>query len=122
MHRAIEVTFYTDEGDEVVLDLPARWEICGDCEGEGKSSAYLGALTEDVRADWHPDELDDYLRGRYDRACECCKGSGRVLTPDLPVCQAEDEKLALRQWQQARKNREQDARTMAGESGFWCGG
>lgn len=65
-----------DGDEEQEHDLPAIWCICSECEGEGKSSAYLGAFTgEEMRDD--PDFFEDYRAGRYDRRCEACKGSGK---------------------------------------------
>lgn len=61
--------------------LPDRspWIICPECRGEGKSSAYLGAITqEDRERDWDPDSWDDYMNGAYDRICDCCNGTGKV--------------------------------------------
>jgi hypothetical protein len=89
------VTYEDDEGLEHEVHLPANWEICGDCRGEGKSSAYLGAFTaEDMHED--PDFADDYMAGHYDRTCDTCHGKGRVLVPDHDACQSKPEwKAAL---------------------------
>lgn len=68
--------------------MALKWEICDSCEGDGKSSAYLGSFTRD-EFDEHFDaeEADDYFAGRYDRRCEDCDGSGKVQTPgcELPA-------------------------------------
>lgn len=65
--------------DEIVL--PYKWEICGHCEGEGKSSAYLGAFTMEEMHD-DPDFAEDYRSGAYDRPCEYCSG-GKVKVTNL---------------------------------------
>ena len=73
-------TLYTDDGEE--QQLPYKWTICPDCNGHGKSSAYLGAFTaEDMRDD--PDFAEEYMAGGYDRHCETCNGSGKVAEVDL---------------------------------------
>ena len=69
-----------EDGSEEEVQLPAKWEICTTCEGEGKSSAYLGVIQPE---DWDPEELEDYMRGVYDRRCEDCKGEGKTLEVDL---------------------------------------
>lgn len=57
----------------------AKWKICPRCEGEGKSSAYLGAYTaEEFQEAFDAEEQEDYIAGRYDGACEQCGGSGKV--------------------------------------------
>lgn len=78
------VTFINSDGDEVVADFPAEWEICGDCRGDGKT--YLGWAAKDQPAftsqDFYeegPDFVEDYFAGNYDRECPECRGSGKVL-------------------------------------------
>ena len=34
-------------GDGTETTLPFKWAICGQCDGHGKSSAYLGAFTRE---------------------------------------------------------------------------
>lgn len=81
------LTIIDNDGNEV--ELPTRNEVCSQCEGEGRSSAYLGVIDPN---EWEPDELDEYMQGRYDRTCETCKGERVVavvdedrLTPDQLV-------------------------------------
>jgi hypothetical protein len=62
-------------------DLPFKWEICGGCSGHGKSSSYLGAFTGEQMAE-DPDFARDYMAGFYDRACDCCGGSGKTKAAD----------------------------------------
>ncbi|MGH6792165.1 MAG: hypothetical protein ACRECF_05440 [Methyloceanibacter sp.] len=85
---------YDDDGGE--RELPLRFEICPTCDGHGQSSAYLGAFTGDqMRED--PDFADDYRRGRYDRACDECGGTGKVKAPDWKRISAADRKAYERQ-------------------------
>lgn len=63
--------------------LPGRWEICGDCRGDGGSSAHLGSWSADEWADEDPDWRDDYLAGKFDALCPACAGSGKVKVPDM---------------------------------------
>lgn len=66
--------------EESEIEVPARWVICGCCDGNGKSSAYLGAITaEEWHRDWDSDEQESYMRGDYDRPCDACGGRGSVL-------------------------------------------
>lgn len=71
---------YCDDGSEI--QLPCRWIICGHCRGSGKSSAYLGAFTRSDLDEAGPEFFDDYMAGRYDRACDACDGSGKVQVVD----------------------------------------
>jgi hypothetical protein len=73
-------TLICDDGTEV--ELPSRWEICGRCRGEGKSSAYLGAFTQSDMDEAGPEFLEDYVSGAYDRACDRCDGTGKVRRVD----------------------------------------
>ena len=77
----------TDDGDERAL--PYKWVICPDCDGHGKSSAYLGAFTgSQMRED--PDFAEEYFAGAYDRACDGCTGSGKVPVVDARACKRAD--------------------------------
>ncbi len=72
-------TLYTEDDGEV--ELPFKWEICGQCRGHGTSSRYLGAFTADqMRED--PEFAEDYMNDEYDRTCETCGGSGKVKVLD----------------------------------------
>jgi hypothetical protein len=84
-----------DEGDEREVFVPAQWEICCDCRGTGGSSAYLGAFTSDEWYDQDEGFQHDYMQGRYDRPCDGCGGSGKVLSVDLERCVSEEQKGAL---------------------------
>jgi len=93
MPNTIAFSFYSNEFDDfITADLPAKWEICSNCEGEGKHSQHLGAITESERADWSDEELSSYFAGHYDITCECCKGSGKVLVLDLDALDADERK------------------------------
>jgi len=76
------LTLYHDDGTEEVTQLPGRWCICGQCDGNGTSSAYLGAFTSSEWAEQDDDFKHDYLRGDYDRPCESCGGTGKVWSID----------------------------------------
>lgn len=72
----------------------SQWMICPDCEGNGKHSKHIGAITEEDRdRDWSYDEFDDYMAGAYDKACDMCKGSGKVRTQGhvCPACSNDDQ-------------------------------
>lgn len=73
---------YCDDG-EGEIELPFKWEICSHCSGHGKSSAYLGAYTQSDMDEAGPEFLDDYMAGRYDRACDACDGAGKVKIADF---------------------------------------
>ncbi len=86
--NTIKFTAYDhpNEGDETEVSLPASWCICSTCSGNGSSSLYLGAITQSDReagGDWDdPDEFADYMDGKYDRPCDRCSGTGKVLEVD----------------------------------------
>lgn len=72
-----------ESGEEI--NIPAVWEICETCGGDGTSSAYLGAFTSDDIVELGEEWREDYFAGRFDRPCDECKGSGKVLFPNLGV-------------------------------------
>jgi len=69
--------------DHGEIELPCKWAICQACQGEGKSSAYLGAFTQSDIDQMDHEFIDAYFAGRYDRPCEHCDGLGRVKVADL---------------------------------------
>jgi len=83
---------YEDEKDhcfdnEKVVEFPAKWAICYDCQGEG--TTYLGWAAKDQPAftqedfDYEgPDFYEDYMGGRYDAQCPACHGEGKVKEID----------------------------------------
>jgi hypothetical protein len=71
---------YDDDGEPIAL--PYKWEICSQCSGEGRSSAYLGAFTWDELREQGDEFIEDYFAGNYDRACDCCGGSGKITVAD----------------------------------------
>lgn len=58
----------------------AKWAICPACNGDGTSSAHLGAITGDEwnGPDWDDDSREMYLSGGYDKPCTKCDGTGKV--------------------------------------------
>jgi len=75
-----ELILYCNDDSEIIL--PHKWQICGACEGHGKSSAYLGAYTQSEMDEAGPEFHDAYMAGEYDRTCDACGGAGKVKIPD----------------------------------------
>lgn len=96
-------TLYCDDGEE--RELPYRWQICSQCAGEGKSSAYLGAFTRDQLEDEGHEFIEDYFAGRYDRPCETCGGAGKVKKPDYRAMSKADRRAFYKQQEEEREVR-----------------
>jgi hypothetical protein len=83
-----------DGDDERAVRIPFKFEICPQCNGSGKSSAYLGAFTADEMNERDDEWREDYFAGRFDRQCETCVGhSGRIISPDYKKLSKRDHKL-----------------------------
>jgi DnaJ-class molecular chaperone len=80
--HTIEVELFDQDGNSETHRLLALWEICGACEGHGRSSAYLGAFTCDDMDEAGPEFMEDYMAGHYDRSCEHCNGAGKISVID----------------------------------------
>lgn len=70
------IQYYDDEGEEITVKLPAHYEACSRCGGEGKhtnpSIDGNGLSESDFDAD--PDFKEAYFAGAYDMTCTVCKG------------------------------------------------
>lgn len=97
-------TLYTD--DDRTIALPFKFVICCDCEGHGKSSAYLGAFTADEMGGQDDEWREDYFSGRFDRMCEPCDGTGKIAVADESRM-TKDQRRQYRE--QCRADREIDA-------------
>lgn len=81
------IEYVTEEGDEVQVDLPAKYEVCDRCSGTGKHDhpAFSNGFTrEDMDED--PDFAEDYFKGVYDVRCEECHGQrvvAEIVEADL---------------------------------------
>ena len=100
MKTTIEI--YNAETDtDDVIELPAKWEICENCRGNGKHvnpSIDGNGLSGEILDDH--EFMADYMAGMFDVPCAPCKASGKVLMPDydfLTIVQQE----ALQEQQQA---------------------
>lgn len=102
----IPYSYENEAGETQEVALPASWHICGTCDGDGTSSAYLGSFTrEDFDED--PDFAEDYMRGGYDRPCPTCGGTGKVAEVEVRKCFAFPLRQALRHMRnEARWKRE----------------
>lgn len=105
----MEIT-YIDEvsGEEKTVDLPARWEICPRCRGEGKHVNPAvdgpGISPEEFRED--PEFGEAYHRGDYDIPCEAGCDHGKVLVVEEKGLSA-TQRQTLRLWhRQQREVRE----------------
>lgn len=69
------------------VQLPANWEICSTCRGNGGHSLRFGAITEeDRRLNWDDESFQDYMSGAYDETCQTCEGTGKVAVVDREAC------------------------------------
>jgi RecJ-like exonuclease len=97
----------TDEEGDIEVDLPAKYEVCGRCNGEGKHdhSAFSNGVSRE-QFDEDPDFEEAYFRGDYDVVCEECKGRTTVLVVDADACKAAGlEKELEIYWDNCREDR-----------------
>lgn len=93
--NTIECTYENEDGEEVVLTLPAKMEVCDDCGGHGyvlregmRGHAYSA---EEFAEAFDDEDREEYFRrgGKYDTVCPTCQGRNVVpvvnesrLTPE----------------------------------------
>lgn len=84
----IQVTIENDIGVERTLKLPAKFEVCGRCEGHGKhlhpDIGEVAFSAEEFAEEFDPEEQVEYFRrgGRYDVICHDCGGKRVVAVLD----------------------------------------
>jgi hypothetical protein len=82
----------SDDGDEVELAIPCKFEVCETCDGRGShvnpAIDSHGISPEEFAED--PDFEESYFRGDYDIPCNECKG--RRVVP-VPVDDATTEQV-----------------------------
>ncbi len=85
---------YCEDGSE--RELPTRWEVCPSCDGRGTTCRHVecdgGGFTSSEWAEQDADFREDYLAGRYDRACDECGGRTTVKIVDFDRLSPEDAK------------------------------
>ena len=93
----ITIIYVDDEtGDEVQASLPAKYEVCPNCEGHGTHlhpSIRGYAYSREEFEEAFPDEYDkeQYRRrgGIYDVQCRKCDGKRVVAVSDITQCSPE---------------------------------
>ena len=100
MRNVIKFVMYTDDGDEIVAELPACYEVCPRCEGRGSHVDPAidghGLSREDFDEDPYFEE--NYFSGEYDVPCHECKGLRVIYVPD--ALRADPDTLAKYRQQQ----------------------
>lgn len=86
MRLTYDVTTEDENGDEVEIEvsLPAKFEVCGTCDGRGShvnpSIDADGISPEDFAED--PEFAESYFGGAYDQPCNECGGRRVVAVID----------------------------------------
>jgi hypothetical protein len=84
-----------EEGREVTTEIPARYDVCGTCDGRGThvnpSIDRHGISAREFHED--PGFREDYFSGVYDVTCNECAGRRVVLVP------VDESKILADRWQ-----------------------
>jgi predicted methyltransferase len=87
-----------DDGNEIEIELPAKFDVCSRCNGKGvhvnPSIDGNGLTQEDFDED--PDFEESYFRGDYDVCCHECDGKRVTIEPDFDAMNDEQKNLATR--------------------------
>jgi hypothetical protein len=113
----IELTVWTDQGDEVELAIPAKFELCPRCRGAGSHVNPAidgnGISPEEFRDD--PDFEEAYFRGDYDVSCERCEGEKVIKVIDREkATEAELQLFDIHQRELDDMRREEEAERRVG--------
>jgi len=112
----------TEHGDDEdrFVKVPAHWVICDTCRGNGQHSLAMGSFTQDEMDEQGPDFRDDYMSGLYDRSCEPCSGTGKILVIDRDAPMTAQQKAALAQQDRDDELDAEDEAMRRAELAFGC--
>lgn len=123
MKNTITITVIDENTDASVSHaLPAVWEICYNCDGNGTVDhpAFSNGISQED-FDEDPEFREDYFAGRYDVRCPHCKGSGKMLAVNEDALNENQRKVfAVWHSQMAEKARyeREDAAIRRAERGW----
>lgn len=108
-----EVTYYTDQGEEVTVPLPHKHEVCPRCEGHGThlnpSIGSYAYSAEEFDEAFEPgsEEREHYFHrgGMYDVKCHTCQGKNVVLVVDEAECTTQEQKKHLKAYLKSERRR-----------------
>lgn len=109
-----------EEGNEIEVEIPVEFEVCGTCEGKGRHvnpSIDANGITEDEWGQWSYDEQETYLSGGYDVECYECDGK-RVVPVPVESRMTDEQKEAFEFATDQRFERLADHRSYLMESGI----
>lgn len=97
-------------------DPRAQWFICTECNGDGHHAKHIGAMTWDEFNERFDDEDSQaaYFAGDYDRRCDKCDGTGKVLVVPFDALTPEEQ----REKREYEAERASEARLRAMEAGW----
>ena len=122
--KTIEVI--DDEGFEVEIQLPAKYEVCSRCDGHGThlnpSIGEHAYTAEEFEDSFDEEERAEYFKhgGRYDVRCEECNGDRVVLEIDREVCKTDEQVHALELYDQRLDDDRQYRREVEAERRMGC--
>ena len=117
----ITISIYDEDGDEIEIELPAKYIVCPKCEGHGTHlipSIGEHAYSEEEFAEAFDDEgRSEYFKrgGIYDVKCTVCKGERVALTVDEDACKSEDEIRDLKKYHEFLKWKEAEEKEREAE-------
>jgi RecJ-like exonuclease len=108
MANVIRFTRVTGEGDEVEVVLPASYEVCDRCRGNGKHVNPAidgdGITSEEFDRDWDDESKEAYFAGDYDVLCEECDGKRVILVINEAECKRQGLEADLAAYYENRRD------------------
>lgn len=96
MNLLVEVVNKDYEKEKMLM--PAHYEVCPRCNGEGKHSNPSldnNGFSDEIRAD-DPEFFEEYMRGGYDILCTECHGKRVVPVVDVSACTYAQKRALVR--------------------------
>jgi len=115
----ISFTAHDEDGDDIEHMLPAKYEVCSNCEGTGthlREGMRGHAYTAEEMSDFDDEERAEYFKpgGIYDVPCDTCKGERVEKVIDESACETDEQKESLQAYyDKIQRDHDDDAESRA---------
>jgi hypothetical protein len=97
-NHMIVARIYPDDDFPEYMPIPSKNQMCDECGGNGKvdNPAFSNGITQEDRDEMGEESFENYMDGRYDVTCPCCKGQRVIKVADVSQCTMYQKRFLVR--------------------------